>query len=126
MRQHPRDGERGTRCIAHEERVEHDALLEPPLVLRRVHAQAIAVAEHQDARARQRERGPDQVEVLACACRGGRGIRSPHHRALPRADRAHRPPSPDAAMLFRIRRCPITNTMSIGIVEIADAAITSP
>ena len=29
-------------------------------------------------------------------------------------------------MLLRMRRCPITNAISIGIVASADAAITSP
>ena len=73
-----------------------------------------------------------QVEVLARE-RGERsGIRgldtgcAPPRPAAVRTRDAHRPPRPDAAMLFRIRRWPITKAMSIGIVASADAAITSP
>ena len=114
----PRDRQGRTVGVAHHQRLEHAAVVERPLVLRRVHAHAVALPEDEEARARQRERRLHEVEVVA----------GERHRRAPAASgvRRHRPPRPDAAMLFRMRRCPITNAMSIGIVASADAAITSP
>ena len=122
VRQHPRDRQRLARCIPHDERVDHPALAERALVLRGVHAHAVSLAEDEQARARQRERRSHQVEMLAGERGEGSGI-----RRLQTALRAysieggcrtgaHRPPRPDAAMLFRIRRWPITKAISIGIV----------
>ena len=67
VRLHVDDREDPAGRVVHDERVEHAALIEPPLVLGRVHAHtlALAVAEHQQARARHRERGRRQVEVAA-------------------------------------------------------------
>ncbi|GAA1525861.1 hypothetical protein [Agromyces terreus] len=108
VRQHRRHGQRSSCGVPHHELVEHAALVEAALVLRRVHPQrrgrrravdgararevAAIGAEHEQARTRQRERGLHEIEVARCERRPLRGIR------------AHRPPSPEAAMLLRIRR----------------------
>ena len=101
----------------HPQGANDDAFVEMPFVLGQPNGDTAAGPLHQDARARQRERRALEVEVAGCPV-GGAQV---HVRC-----RTHRPPSPEAAMLFRMRRWPITNAISIGIVATADAAITSP
>ena len=111
VRQHRADRQRTPVRPHHPEPLQQQALLEVPLVLRGRDPQpAVRAGHHQQPGA-----GGGEGDLGEVDQRPGLG-----------GQVGHRPPSPELAIELMILRWPITKATSIGIVAIAEAAITRP
>ena len=111
VRQRRTDRQRTPSRVHHGQPAQQQAVGDPPLVLRGGHLEPAGLpGQHQQPGARRGERDLGQVELQPFG-----------------VDQCgHRPPRPELAIEPMILRWPITKAISIGIVAIAEAAITRP